>query len=69
MRMDPQNYGLRPDDELLFSRVRKMITRYIGLLYYALPMNDDRTSLLYNNILSLDDLDNLKEPLPIQPPR
>jgi predicted Zn-dependent protease len=36
-RMDPQNLGAAPDDTLLQSRLRKMITKNIGILYFGLP--------------------------------
>ena len=39
-----------------WNRLGKMVTRYIGLLYYGLPATDDRGDVLYDNILSLEDL-------------
>lgn len=53
------------DDELTFERARKMVTRYIGLLYYGLPLSDDPESLLYDNVLGPADLDRMEEPLPV----
>jgi len=64
-RMDPENYGEPPDGELLLTRVRKMVTRYVGLLYYRMPTTSDPRSLLYDNILSLRDLDGMEELLPV----
>ena len=64
-RMDPRNFGAALDEGLLVERIRKMVTRYIGLLYYGLSANDDPRSLLYDNILSLGDLDRMEEPLSV----
>lgn len=64
-RMDPETFGESRDDELLFSRARKLVSKYVGLLFYGLPPSDDPQSPLYNSILSLDDLDDMEEPLPI----
>lgn len=60
-RMNPFNYGLDPDPELLHSRVQKMITKTIGLLHFWLPLSDNPRSVLYRSILSLEDLDYVTE--------
>ena len=60
-RMDPVNFGYLPDDELLQTRLRKMITRNIGILYYKLPQKSDRRSVMYGPILGVDDLDSVGE--------
>jgi|CXWL01.1.fsa_nt_gi Zn-dependent protease with chaperone function len=49
------------DDELALCRLTKMVGKNIGVLYYRLPMNDDPTSLLYNNIGGPNDLDRIIE--------
>lgn len=41
--------------------VRKMTTRYIGILYYRLPASVRRNSVLSVSILSVDDLDCIGE--------
>ena len=64
-RMNPETFGESRDDDLLFSRACKLVSKYIGLLYYGLPPSDDPESPLYDSILSLDDLDNMEEPLPV----
>jgi len=66
-RMNPETYGEPPSDELLFSRTRKLLTKYIGLLFYGLPPSEDPLSPLYDSILGPADLDNMGEPLPIPP--
>lgn len=43
------------------SRLRKMTSKYIGLLYYRLPQSSDPRSVMYNNIMSPYDLDNMRE--------
>jgi hypothetical protein len=39
-----------------WSRTTKMVTRSIGFLYYGLAPTHDPTDVLYDNILSLEDL-------------
>ena len=46
---------------LAASRLRKMVTRDIGVLYFGLPLSDDPRSVLYSTILSVADLDRLGE--------
>jgi predicted Zn-dependent protease len=64
-RMNPVAYGEPPNDELLFSRARKLVSKYIGLLFYGLSASPDPRSPLYDSILGLADLDNMEEPLPV----
>jgi YD repeat-containing protein len=60
-RMIPWLHRVRGLEYLVQARVRKMISRYIGLLAYRLPLNPDPTSLLYAHLLGLDDLDLMQE--------
>jgi predicted Zn-dependent protease len=60
-RMDPVNYGDSPDQELLQARLRKMVAKNIGVLYLDLPLSSNPRSLLYDRILSPDDLDRMTE--------
>ena len=60
-RMDPANLGNTPDEELLRSRLRKMIFKNIGIMCYGLPVSQDPKSVLYGNVLSLGDLDYMSE--------
>ena len=60
-RMNPVNFGEPANAELLYSRVRKMIMKNIGLLYYQLPPSNNPKSVLYSNILGLEELDNVSE--------
>ena len=66
-RMNPETFGKDRDDGLLFSRARKMVSKYLGLLYYRLAESPDPNSPLYDSILSLDALDKIGEPLPVTP--
>jgi hypothetical protein len=59
--MDPANLGNTPDEELLRSRLRKMIFKNIGIMCYSLPVSQDPKSVLYGNVLSLGDLDYMRE--------
>jgi predicted Zn-dependent protease len=43
------------------SRLRKMVTKNIGLLYYQLPQSGDPRSVLYNNIDGIAELDYMGE--------
>ena len=64
-RMNPEAYGEPPDDSLLISRTRKLLSKYIGMLYYGLETSPDPMSPLYDSILGPSDLDNMQEPLPV----
>jgi predicted Zn-dependent protease len=60
-RMNPANLGDPPNGELLRSRLRKMVTKNIGIMYYGLPLSPDSRSVLYGNILGVDELDQMSE--------
>ena len=60
-RMQPELYGHLPDDDLFQTRVRKMVSRYIGVLYYELPESPDPQSPIFNSIGGLSDLDFMSE--------
>lgn len=60
-RMDPVFLGGPADDELLHIRLRKMISKNVGIMYYGLPQSKDRRSVLFGPILGLDDLDSIGE--------
>ncbi len=49
------------DRALERARMRKMVTRYIGYMLYGLPESADRHSVLYDPLLSRDDLDAMGE--------
>jgi predicted Zn-dependent protease len=60
-RMDPVFFGRKRNDAILESRLRKMITKNIGLMYYGYFQSSDPKSVLYRSVLSIDDLDKIGE--------
>jgi predicted Zn-dependent protease len=60
-RMDPVNFGYLPDDELRETRLRKILTKSVGIMYYKLPQKSDRRSVMFGPILGVDDLDSIGE--------
>lgn len=68
-RMSPEFFRQPPNESLLMERLRKMVVRYLGVLYFQLPFNPDPKSVLYKNLLGLDELDAMGEDLPFGPRR
>jgi len=60
-RMNLVNLGQPASAELLNARVRKMVMKDIGILYYQMPPNNNQKSVLYNNIAGLEELDGMGE--------
>jgi len=60
-RMNPVNLGKPANDVLLESRIRKMVLKDIGLLYYLFIPNHNPTSVLYEGVKGIDDLDKMGE--------
>jgi predicted Zn-dependent protease len=60
-RMDPETLGAAPDEGLLRSRLRKMIAKNIGIMYFGLNPNDNPRSVLFGNVLGVADLDRMTE--------
>ncbi len=48
-----------PDEQE--SRLRKMVTKNIGIMYYGLPQNNDPRSVLYSDIGGIEELDEMGE--------
>jgi predicted Zn-dependent protease len=48
-------------EERVASRLRKMVSKNIGLLYFGLPVSGDPGSVLYGNVGGIDDLDRMGE--------
>ena len=46
---------------LFRERVRKMTGRYLGLLSFQKPFNSDPRSMLFSDLLGVDDLDRMQE--------
>jgi predicted Zn-dependent protease len=60
-RMNPVNFGQPANQELLHTRLRKMITKNIGILYYRLPQNNNPRSVMFSSILGVEELDRVGE--------
>jgi predicted Zn-dependent protease len=54
--------GIVPvSNERMTSRLRKMVTKNIGILYFHLPLSDDPRSVLYRNIGGPQEFDRMSE--------
>ena len=60
-RLDPVNLGEPANDELLERRLRKIVLKNIGILYYWWPTNSNPNSVLYDEVNSVEDIDNMGE--------
>jgi predicted Zn-dependent protease len=60
-RMDPVRLGGRPDAVRLTTRLRKMVAKNIGIMYYGLPISQDPRSVLYGQIGGVQELDEMTE--------
>ncbi len=60
-RMDPINLGDEADYALMKTRIRKMTTKNIGILFYGMPLRSDPNSVLYNRIDGIEELDAMGE--------
>jgi len=60
--------ALEGAEPLAYSRARKLVSKYIGVRYYNLPLSDDPTNPMFNNILSPADLDRMGDRLPVESP-
>jgi predicted Zn-dependent protease len=60
-RMDPARLRKEPDAGRLETRLRKMVAKNIGLMYYGLPVSQDPRSVLYGNVGGVDELDLMTE--------
>ncbi len=62
-RMD-LNYAGEPSGvNLPDTRLKKVVTKNIGILYYGLPQSANPTSVLYDQILGIQELDQVGEDL------
>jgi predicted Zn-dependent protease len=46
---------------LVMSRLRKMVTKNVGILYFHLPQSDNPRSVLYRNVDGIRELDYMSE--------
>jgi hypothetical protein len=64
-RMDPISYGRVRNDDLRNTRVRKMMNKYIATMYYGVPTTGNPSSITYDNIRGLGDLERMNERIPV----
>jgi predicted Zn-dependent protease len=60
-RMDPANLGRGADEELLDSRLRKMVFRQIGSMYFKLPPSPRARSVMHGPVRDVGELDVIGE--------
>jgi len=61
-RMDGGCMGVfQVDEARLMARLRKMVGKNIGILYFGLPTSDDPASMLYGDIGGPQELDAMSE--------
>ena len=49
-----------PDDaDISTTRMRKIVTKDIGILYFGLPQSSNPKSVLYNHIMGIEELDEV----------
>ena len=57
----PHSWGQKITGDLILTRIRKMVTKNIGLLYYDLQQSDNPRSVLYRKVGGVKDLDYMGE--------
>jgi predicted Zn-dependent protease len=60
-RMDPGALGSLAKSQLAISRLRKMVAKNVGMMYFGLPPNRNPRSVLYDQVLGIDDLDRMTD--------
>ena len=60
-RMHLPNGGREVTTELVLTRMRKMVTKNVGILYYHLAQSDDPRSVLYSDVGRIQELDYMGE--------
>jgi len=56
-RMDPRFHRQRENNDVLYDRMRKIVSKAVAILFYDLSPNPNPRSVLYNKILGLEELD------------
>jgi predicted Zn-dependent protease len=49
-----------PTEEVRLSRLRKILLRQVGILYYRLPLGNDPRSVLLKDVLGVGELDTME---------
>lgn len=58
-RLSLPDIGQVLERDLPGKRLRKIVTKDIGILYYGLPQSQNPKSVLYNQIMGIDELDEV----------
>lgn len=58
-RINPINFGMRADDDLLEQRLMKLINKALGFYLYKYESSSNRSSVMFGPILSPNDLDTI----------
>ncbi len=53
--------GMPADPDIAATRLKKIVTKDIGILYFGLPQSSNRRSVLYNRIMGIQELDEVGE--------
>jgi predicted Zn-dependent protease len=62
-RMDPRFFLQPPDNERLHARLRRMVTKDLGIMLYGLHVSANPSSPLYRDIGGIEELDGMGENL------
>ncbi len=68
-RMDPALEGRPTDPQWLETRVRRMLTKNLGVMYYGMEESGDWESALYDGISEAEDLDEMRDAFTVQEAR
>jgi predicted Zn-dependent protease len=60
-RLNLPDEGGTASSDLMATRLRKIVTKDIGILYFGLPQSTDPKSVLYNGIMGIEELDQQSE--------
>jgi predicted Zn-dependent protease len=60
-RLEPAFYRQRHQSKIVRERLRKLLTKQLGRLYYSLPDSPDPSSVMYRGINSIGDVDRMGE--------
>lgn len=60
-RLDPAFYQKKPDAKVTQERLQKLVMKQIGRFYYGKTGSSDPSSVMYDGISSVADVDRMKE--------
>jgi predicted Zn-dependent protease len=58
-RMDGRNLGSEYNSEIVYSRLKKMVKKSLGIGYFGYNRSLDQSSVMYSPIMSVQDLDKI----------